>query len=325
MADIYAGVDLGGTSVKCALGTADGEMVAETKIATTAHEGAETVLERIGEAIEDLVNETGSRPVSLGMGVPGLVDIQEGVTRFLPNLAGHWKDVPAGPILSDALGCPVQLLNDVRTATLGELTFGHGRGVNTMAFFALGTGVGGGIVVDGKLRLGPLGAAGELGHMTILPDGPPCGCGSRGCVETLVGAPAIVAEGIRLMRIGLAPRLRELVEGDITRITPREMAEAAHSGDEDVKEAIVRAAGYLGLAVANTITVLHPELVVLGGGVANMGDLIFDRVREVVQEDVRMFPADEVRIESSLLEEKAGVMGALALASRGIDAAGKSD
>ena len=127
------------------------------------------------------------------MGVPGLVEIDTGITKFLPNFPGHWRDVEVARILSARIGCHVQLLNDVRTATLGELTFGHGRGVNTMAFFSLGTGVGGGIVVDGKLRLGPLGAAGELGHMTILPDGPPCGCGSRGCLETLVGAPAIAA------------------------------------------------------------------------------------------------------------------------------------
>ncbi len=318
MDDLYAGVDLGGTSVKCALGTADGRIAAEASIMTDAHEGPESVLQRIATAVKGLTTTAGGRPVSLGMGVPGLVDIGRGVTKFLPNLAGHWKDVPAAELLSDAVGCPVKLLNDVRTATLGELKYGHGRGVNTMALFAIGTGVGGGIVVDGKLRLGPLGAAGELGHMTILPNGPPCGCGSRGCLETIVGAPAIAAEGIRLMQIGLAPRLREIVDGDITRITPKEMAEAARAGDEDVTEAIERAAGYLGLAVANVVTVLHPELVVIGGGVAKMGDLIFDRVREVMRQDVRMFPADDVRVEQSKLEEKAGVMGALALAAFGI-------
>jgi glucokinase len=320
MDDLYAGVDLGGTSVKCAIGTADGRIAAEASITTDAHEGPESVLRRIATAVRGLTTTAGGRPQSLGMGVPGLVDIQRGVTKFLPNLAGHWKEIPAGQILSDAVGCPVRLLNDVRTATLGELKYGHGRGVNTMALFAIGTGVGGGIVVDGKLRLGPLGAAGELGHMTILPNGPPCGCGSRGCLETVVGAPAISAEGIRLMQIGLAPRLREIVGGDITRITPKEMAEAARAGDEDVREAIERAAGFLGLAVANVVTVLHPELVVIGGGVAKMGDLMFDRVREVMRQDVRMFPADDVRVLESKLEEKAGVMGALALAAFGIPA-----
>lgn len=318
MDDLYAGVDLGGTSVKCAIGTADGRIAAEASITTDAHEGPESVLRRIAAAVKGLTTTAGGRPVMLGMGVPGLVDLSRGVTKFLPNLAGHWKDVPAAQMLSDAVGCPVRLLNDVRTATLGELKYGHGRGVNTMALFALGTGVGGGVVVEGKLRLGPLGAAGELGHMTILPNGPPCGCGSRGCLETIVGAPAIASEGIRLMQIGLAPKLREIVDGDITRITPKLMAEAARAGDENVREAIERAAGYLGLAVANVVTVLHPELVVLAGGVAKMGDLIFDRVREVMRQDVRMFPADDVRVEPSKLEEKAGVMGALALAAFGI-------
>jgi glucokinase len=320
MDDIYAGVDLGGTNIKCALGAGDGALLVEESIPTQAHDGPERVLARIGDEINRLSRKSGRQPRSLGMGVPGLVNVATGVTRFLPNLPGHWRDVPAGQVLSATVGCPVRLLNDVRTATLGELVFGHGRGADklTMAFFALGTGVGGGIVVDGRLRLGPLGAAGELGHMTILPDGPPCGCGSRGCLETLVGAPAITAEGIRLMQIGLAPRLRELVQGDITRITPREMAQAAHEGDSNVRDAILRAAGFLGLVVANVVTALHPELVVIGGGVAKMGDLIFDRVREVVRQDVRMFPVEGVRIEPSLLDEKAGVMGALALAARGI-------
>jgi glucokinase len=321
MEDLYAGVDLGGTSVKCAIGTADGRIVAEANVMTEAHRGPESVLQRIAAAVQELTAKTGGRPKSIGMGVPGLVDIHQGVTKFLPNLAGHWKDVPAAQMLSDVVGCPVRVLNDVRTATLGELKYGHGRGVNTMALFAIGTGVGGGIVVDGKLRLGPLGAAGELGHMTILPDGPPCGCGSRGCLETVVGAPAISAEGIRLMQIGLAPRLREIVGGDITRITPKEMAEAARAGDEDVREAIERAAGYLGLAVANVVTVLHPELVVIGGGVSRMGELLLDRIRDVMRQNVRMFPADDVRVLESKLEAKAGVMGALALAAFGIPGA----
>lgn len=320
MDELFAGVDLGGTAIKCALGMADGRVISEQSVETNAHNGPDDVLRRIAAAVNQMAGKAGRKPRSLGMGVPGLVDLRAGVTKFLPNFPGHWRDVAAARILGEQVGCPVQLLNDVRTATLGELVFGHGRGVGTMAFFALGTGVGGGVVIDGKLRLGPLGAAGELGHMTIVPDGPPCGCGSRGCLETVVGAPAIISEGIRLMRIGLAPRLGELVEGDITRITPREIALAAREGDTDVRDAVLRAAGFLGLAVANVVTVLHPELVVIGGGVANMGNLIFDRVRAVVRQDVRMFPADDVRIEPSLLGEKAGVMGALALASRGLPA-----
>jgi glucokinase len=186
-----------------------------------------------------------------------------------------------------------------------------------MVFFALGTGIGGGVAVDGKLRLGPLGAAGELGHQTILPDGPRCGCGSHGCLEALASGPALAAEGVRLMLSGQAPKLHELVHGEASAVTPKEMAAAAEGGDLAIQEAIVRAAGYLGIAVANVVTILHPDLVVLGGGVAAIGPLLFDTVRRTVRERVRMFPTDDVEIKPSLLGEQAGALGGIALAMRG--------
>ena len=192
----------------------------------------------------------------------------------------------------------------------------RGRDVRNLLFFALGTGVGGGVVIDGNLHLGPLGAAGELGHQTILPDGPLCGCGNRGCLETLASGAALVGEGARLMRTGLAPRLYDLTGGSLDRITPKEMRQAAEAGDHAVRQAIVRAASYLGIGVANMVTALHPELVVLGGGVAAIGALLFDTVRAVVRQRVGMFPVDGVRIEPSALGEKAGLYGAIALAAR---------
>jgi glucokinase len=186
-----------------------------------------------------------------------------------------------------------------------------------MAFFALGTGIGGGVAIDGRLRLGPLGAAGELGHYTILPDGPRCGCGNLGCLETLASGPAIAAEGVRLMQSGLAPKLYDLVEGDAGRVTTREMAAAAEAGDKNVAEAIVRAARYLGIGVANVVVTIHPEAVVLGGGVAQIGDLLFETVRQTVRERVGMFPTDGVAILPSALGENAGSLGGIALAVQG--------
>jgi glucokinase len=315
MDELYAGVDLGGTTIAGAMGTGEGRLVAERTIPTASHEGPQAVLQRIARLLEDLIAQAGRRPAAVGVGIPGLVDVAAGVTKFLPNLPTQWRDVPAARMLGDQLGCPVRLLNDVRTATLGELRFGRGRSVGTMAFFALGTGIGGGVAIDGRLRLGPLGAAGELGHQTILPEGPRCGCGNRGCLETLASGPAITAEGVRLLKSGLAPHLHELVGGDAGRITPREMAAAAAAGDQTVQEAILRAAEYLGIGVANVVVVLHPELVVLGGGVAELGEILLDRVREVVRQRVGMFPTDGVQIERSLLGAKAGVLGAVALAS----------
>jgi glucokinase len=317
MSDIYASVDLGGTNIAGVFAGGDGGVVCERKVPTQSHEGPEAVLNRVAQLVNGLAGESGCRPVALGMGVPGLADLQRGVTKFLPNLPTQWRDVPVRDVLSPQVGCPVYLLNDVRMATLGELVFGHGRTARTMVFFALGTGIGGGVAVDGKLRLGPLGAAGELGHQTILPDGPRCGCGSHGCLEALASGPALAAEGVRLMLSGQAPRLHELVRGEASAVTPKEMAAAAEAGDLAIQEAIVRAAGYLGIAVANVVTILHPDLVVLGGGVAAIGPLLFDTVRRTVRERVRMFPTDGVEIKPSLLGEQAGALGGIALAMRG--------
>jgi glucokinase len=168
--------------------------------------------------------------------------------------------------------------------------------------------------VDGQLRLGPLGAAGELGHQTILPNGPRCGCGNDGCLETLASGPAITAQGVWLMLSGRAPQLYEIVAGDPGGVTPKEMTLAAEAGDTEVREALIRAARYVGIGVANVVTILHPDLVVLGGGVAEIGDLLFDTVREVVRNRVGMFPTGGVRIERSQLGADAGMLGGIALA-----------
>ena len=315
--EIYASVDLGGTKIACAFAGSDGIILGEETVPTDAHEGPEAVLKRMADLTAALAEQVGQGPAALGMGVPGLIDLKQGVTKFLPNLPGQWRDVPVRDILSPQVGCPVYLLNDVRTATLGELTFGHGRTAETMVFFALGTGIGGGVAVDGKLRLGPLGAAGELGHHTVLPHGPLCGCGNHGCVEAVASGPAITAEGVRLMLIGQAPRLHEIVQGDFSKVSPRTMADAAQEGDTAIREAIVRAAEYLGIAVSNVVVTLHPDLIVLGGGVAGIGSLLFDTVREAMQSRVRMFPVDDIRIEPSLLGERAGTLGGIALAMKG--------
>jgi len=321
MTELLAGIDLGGTNIKAALAVPDGDVVVTRSVPTESHLGPAAVLQRIGTLVNDLAAEQNATIAALGMGVPGLVDTPSGATRFLPNMPTQWRDVQAGDELSRLIGCPVRLLNDARTATLAELRFGHGREEPniSLAFFTLGTGVGGGISIDGRLRLGPLGAAGELGHQTVLPGGPRCGCGNRGCLETLASGPAISAEGIRLMRSGLAPGLYELVGGEASRVTTREMAEAAKT-DEAVREAVENAAVFVGIAAANIVTIVHPSLIVLGGGVAEMGDILTSTVKRVINESVRMFPTTDIRVERSHLGEKAGVMGAVALAREAAEA-----
>lgn len=318
MTTLVAGADLGGTTVSIALAECDGTIVIETQIPTDSHEGPERVLERIADQILALAKETGRMPAAFGLGVPGLVDLKAGTTTFLPNMPTKWRDVEVARLVTAKLNCPVHLLNDARAATLGELRFGLGKHINSMAMLTLGTGVGGGIAIDGKLVLGPLGAAGELGHQRILPDGPLCGCGQRGCLETLVSGPAFTGEAVRLLKSGLAPGLHELVGGDIGKVSPREMAQAAREGDEVLAQSIRRRAGYLGIGVANVVTIIHPDLVVLTGGVAEMGDILIDPVRTAARKHVGMFPTENVQVEKSILGAKAGLLGTIALAAESL-------
>lgn len=314
MSEWFAGIDLGGTTIGAAAATREGRVLAEETVSTQSHEGPKAVLQRIGDLIERLSDRCGTAPKSIGVGIPGLVDLVNGTTKFLPNLPTQWRDVPVCEVLKRRFAVPVGILNDCRTATLGELAFGHGRTVRTFALFSLGTGVGGGVVIDGRLRLGPLGAAGELGHQTIVPGGPLCGCGNRGCLEAVASGPAITAEGVRLLLSGQAPGLRVLVDSDVNFVSPQTIADAATAGDAGSRSLIERAAEYLAVAAANVVTVLHPEMIVVAGGVAEMGELLLEPVRRGIRERVRMFPADDVRVEKSQLGDDAGVLGAVALA-----------
>ena len=317
MNDLFASVDLGGTNIHAAIGRADGTLLAEEKVATASHEGPERVLIRIAALVQRLTHGAGASLRAVGIGVPGLVDVDRGITLFLPNLPTQWRDVGVRGELEPALGCPIHLLNDARAATLGEMTYGHGKQTRSLVYFGLGTGVGGGVVIDGKLRLGARGSAGEIGHQTILPDGPLCGCGNHGCLEALASGPALTGEGVRLLLSGQAPRLHEICAGDAAKVSPATMGEAAHAGDTAVRAAIYRAGECLGIAAANLVSALHPELVVLGGGVAELGELLLVPIRNSLQYHVRMFSPDDVRVEQSALGDRAGLMGGLALAHLG--------
>lgn len=311
---ILGSIDLGGTNLRCALGDTAGRLLAVESAPTHSHEGPEAVLNRIADLAERLCSSLGQSPSGWGMGVPGLVDAERGLTRFLPNLPTQWRGVPVREILERRLRGPVRIMNDVRAATLGEQRFGWGREVSTFVFLAIGTGVGGGVVIDGRLRLGVMGAAGEMGHQTIVPDGPECGCGNRGCLEVLANGPALIAAGVRLIRNGRAPLLHSLIEGDLNRVTPATMAQAAAAGEESVQAEIRRVAEFIGIGVANVVTTLHPEMVVLGGGVAQMGGLLLQEARSTVHRRVGMFPPETVRVELSRLGDQAGILGGIALA-----------
>jgi len=319
MSAVFASIDLGGTNIHAALARGDGSLVSEIKQPTRSHEGPEAVVRRMIEVIRSLAEQSAVKPSALGIGVPGLVDVGTGTTRFLPNMPTQWRGVEVRAMMEQALGFPVHVLNDARTATLGELVFGHGQSVRDLIFFTLGTGVGGGVVLDGRLRLGPLNAAGELGHQTVDPHGLPCSCGSQGCLETVASGPALAAEGVRLLLSGNAPRLHELCGGDLNRITAATVGQAASEGDEMVRCAIERMGAWIGIAAANIVSALHPRMIVLGGGVSQLGDLLLDPVRRTLHTRVGMFPTEDVEVRASQLGDKAGLLGGIALASRGAE------
>ncbi len=321
--EIYAGVDIGGTKVAVALGTAAGRLLASGTAAVAGElepgsppaGSADRVLERTARLIESLADQCGAKPAAIGVGLPGLVNVSTGTAEFLPNLPGKWKGAQVAKILGERTGKSVHILNDARLATLGEYTFGAGRTASNMLLVTVGTGIGGGLVLDGRLRLGLHGAAGEVGHQTIVPDGLPCGCGNCGCLETLASGPVLAAEGAALLQQDLAPRLRELAKDGA--VTPKLMVAAAAAGDVRVGAAIDRAARYLGIGIANALTITAVELVVIAGGMSALGELLLQPVREVIRDRVRMFPGAEVRVACSVLGDQAGVFGGIALAAQG--------
>ncbi|HVS65577.1 MAG TPA: ROK family protein [Thermoanaerobaculia bacterium] len=315
MTALYAGVDLGGTGIKVALCTECGEVVAESQAPTESERGPEAVVETMAGLVAEAAAGQGQLR-GVGVGCPGLVDRAAGVTRFLPNLPGQWRDVPVGRMLGDRLGAPVFLLNDARLATLGELHFGWGRGRErtTFVLLTLGTGVGGGVVVDGRIRLGQLGAAGELGHLPIVPLGQQCSCGSRGCLETVASGSAMVGEALRWMRAGQATALEAEVDGHLDRLTPELIGAYARDGDRAAAAVVRRAGEAIGLAASSLVLTLHPDAIVLGGGVSAIGEPLTDSIAGELRSRVSMFPIDDIEVVVSELGAQGGALGGAALA-----------
>lgn len=310
----YVGIDLGGTLLKAAIVDTDsGEISGLKKVDTLAREGHDAVIVRMADLIEDLIAGVGlskSQVGGVGIGVPGVLDLEKGLVLFLPNLPGTWPNVPLRQRIEESVGLPTHLLNDVRSMTLGEWTFGAGQGVDTIACFAIGTGIGGGLVINGQLHLGIGGTGGELGHQIIDMNGPPCGCGSRGCLEAFASGPAISAMGMKAVVQGLTTNIGELVDYDLNRITPKLIYEAAMQGDQIAREIYEMAGFYIGIAVSNILAAVGPRKVVIGGGVGQAGDLLLEPIRRTVRERVHIMPVDQVKIVLAELGPNAGLIGA---------------
>ena len=309
----YIGIDLGGTNIKAGIVDLDaGEVIVSQSIPTVAREGHEAVMRRMSD-LALLVAEENHFPMSeiggIGIGLPGFLDLESGTTVFLPNLPGNWTNIPVRSTISEQTGLPVTILNDARAITFGEWKFGAGRGVDTIACFTIGTGVGGGLVVNGKLHMGIGGTAGELGHQTIDYNGPRCGCGNYGCLEAFASGPAISALGLKAVVQGLTTDIGKLVNYDLNKITPDVIAKAAAQGDPIAREIFTQVGRYFGIAIANILVTISPRKVVLGGGVAAAGELLFDPIRKTVKERVSVVPVDQVEIVPAQLGNNAGIMG----------------
>src|SRR5512138_2539988 len=270
--DLNIGCDLGGTNLRAAIvDVENGRIVSQKSVPTLAREGHESVMRRMGALLLELIQSAGvskSEIDVIGIGVPGVLDIERGETLFLPNLPGTWPHVPLRDTITSLTGIQTALLNDVRSITNGEWRFGAGRGFDTIAVFAVGTGIGGGLVINGQLHLGIGGTGGELGHTMIDFNGPACGCGNRGCLEAYASGPAIAAMGMKAVSQGLTTRIGEMCGYDLNRITPELIARAARTGDEIAMNIYEQAGFYIGITAANVCVAVGPRRVIIAGGVA---------------------------------------------------------
>jgi glucokinase len=288
----HLGLDLGGTNIKWVVVERNADewrVLDRDQVATPTADGPDAVVQRLATVGAEAIRRN-KRVISVGIGIPGLYDPAAGTTRFLTNFPGEWAGKPvAGPV-GTALRLPAFLINDARAFGLAELRLGAGRGASSMIGLTLGTGVGGVIAVDGRVIQAHDGTAGELGHQTLEPDGPLCGCGNRGCLEAFARADRIAAA------CGTA--------------TAEEGVARARAGDVRASEGLAQVGRYLGIGIANMVTVIAPDRVVIGGGIAAGADLLMGPIRDELRRRVHTTSLDEVEVVTAALGTWAGAIGA---------------
>ena len=309
-------IDLGGTKIIAAIISNQGRVITREYYLTLAEEGPQLVIKRTLSAIDRLLSLgkiDSSQLNSISIAAAGAIDFGKGLVTLSPNLPG-WYDIPLRDLIKEKYRVNTLLINDASAAALGEHRFGAGKGVNNLILLTLGTGIGGGIIINGKLYSGPCGSAGEIGHMTIDVNGPRCSCGNIGCLEMLASGTAVAREAIKRIRQGERSSLTEIVEGKIESITAEKVEVAAQGGDSLALEVILKAANYLGVGLVNLVNIFNPEMIIVGGGMAKMGNLLLDPARQVVRERAFQLPAQAVRIVPAQLGDDAGVLGAAVFA-----------
>ena len=308
---IALGIDLGGTNLRSAAITIEGEIVYETHRPTFANEGVESVIDRIALAIREAADRSGVGPdVPVGVAAPGPLDPRTGIVHFAPNLPG-WRDVQLRDRLQQATGRQILLGNDANAAALGEFIFGSGKDTQNMIFVGLGTGVGGGVISEGRLIDGARGMGGELGHVSVDLDGPRCTCGSSGCIEAYCSAWSITREAELLVSSGRGNAI--LAAAGDGKVGPRAVGVAAANGDRTARALLERAGTALGAGLANFINIFNPEVIVLGGRVAEIGDPLLEPVRRAIAYFAMPVMREGVQLVPSSLRLKTGIYGSAAL------------
>jgi glucokinase len=317
--EYIVGVDLGGTKILSGVFKNSLESIGTAKVSTKSQRGVEAVVERIARCVEDAVDEADlsmKQVAGVGIGAPGAVDFASGTVIFAPNMEG-WKDVPLKKDLEKALGVPVFVENDCNIAALGvHVAELKGKPKHLVGIF-VGTGIGGGLIVNGDLYAGYNHTAGEIGHMVIDVDGPKCGCGNKGCLEALASRTAIFQQIKAGVKDGEKTILTEMLGDDLSDLRSNDLRKAIRRGDKFVDRIIEGAAEYIGIATANLINVLGPEVVVLGGGVIEaLADEMMSVIIETAQDYAMPGTMKGVEIIASKLGDSAGITGGAVLAKR---------
>ena len=309
------GVDLGGTSIKLGIVTNTGRLVKKITVRTEAEKGPKKVIENIKVGIKELTgirNNEKYKIQGIGIGCPGVVTPGKGIVEKPPNLPG-WVKVNIGEIIRKEFGKKVFVDNDANAAAIGELIFGSGRKYRSFIMITLGTGVGGGIVINKKIYHGDFGAAGEIGHISIDYNGPKCNCGSYGCIEAYAGN-QYLRERVRTeLKKHPESKMWKLINNDLSKVSPRNVQLAAENGDAFAKSVIDELGMHLGSAFASLCNVLDISVFIIGGGIAGFGKPLFDSIKKTIANRVMGPIRPRVRVLPAKLKNDAGVKGASAL------------
>lgn len=315
MERLALGIDLGGSNIKAGIVNSKGEILREVSLPAEADRGPAHVIDQIAKSIHELldgfsVNKEGF--TGIGVGAPGTVDLDGGTVKYPPNFPG-WTVVRLGEELQKKFDLRVEVDNDANAAAIGEARFGAGVGYQDFIMVTLGTGVGGGLILNGKIYRGPFGGAGELGHMSIDYDGPQCNCGNRGCVEVYVGAKYLTKRAVEKVKVASESKILEYADRDLTKISPRFISLAAEQGDPTALEVLSETGTYLGIGLASVVNLLDVRIIIVGGGIAGAGKPLFHATEESVKQHVLKPMSENVKVLPAQLGNSAGILGAAAL------------